>query len=138
MDDGSTALIEGLPSRRELGNQLDNLVIPADAKVLLNDLLGLTVNVAGRVVDVGRSILTFLLDLMKRYPGTALGALVGLTVTILIGSIPVLGVILAPLVGPLLSAFMITAGALSDLHHSAVERQITLYSAKLDAALEAR
>jgi hypothetical protein len=124
-----------LPTRRELGRQLDHLFLPADAKVLMGRLLETTADVGGRMIEVGRSILTFVFDLMKRFPGTTLGAVVGLTVTSLVGSIPLLGLVLGPLVGPLLAAFMITTGALSDMRNSTIERQIELFSAKLDAAL---
>lgn len=137
MSEGVPAVLEwsDLPNRRELGRKLDQLALPADAKVLMGRLLSTTANVAGRLLDVGRSIIDFVLGMMKRYPGTTLGLLVGMTVTALIGSIPLLGFVLGPLVGPLLTAFTITSGALSDMRNSTIERQIDLFSAKLDAAL---
>ncbi len=124
-----------LPSRRELNSRLDRLDISADAKVLMGNLLDTTIEVAGRVVEVGRQILNFVLDLFKRFPATSLGAMVGLTVTMLVSSIPILGVILGPLVGPLLAAFMITTGALADIRNSTVDKQIELFGARLDAAM---
>jgi len=80
-----------LPSRHELNARLDRLAIPSDAKVLMGQLLTTTADVAGRVFEVGRSILAFMLDLAKRFPTTTFGAVVGLTISILIGSIPMLG-----------------------------------------------
>lgn len=124
-----------LPSQRELRRKLDQISLNADAKVIMGKLLASTANVAGRSVDIGRSIIAFVLDIIKRYPTTTLGAVVGITVTALIGSIPILGVVLGPLIGPLLAAFTITAGALSDMSNSTIDRQIELFSAKLDAAL---
>lgn len=137
MTDAVSALIESpnLPSRRELNQKLDQLSLNADTKLIMGKLLATTANVAGRLVHIGRSIIAFVLDVIKRYPTTTLGVVVGITVTALIGSIPILGVILGPLIGPLLSAFTITAGALSDMSNSTIDRQIELFSAKLDAAL---
>ncbi len=124
-----------LPSRRELNAKLDRIAMPADAKVLMGKLLDTTAEVAGKIVEVGRRIIAFIIDLMDRYPGTVLGLGVGLTLTVLLGSIPILGMILGPVVGPLMAAFMVTSGALADLRNSAIEKQIELFGAKLDAAL---
>lgn len=124
-----------LPSRRELHQQLDRLPLQADTKVLMGKLLGTTANVAGRIIEIGRSLLTFILDLVKRFPATSFGAIVGLTVTVLVGSIPFIGAILAPLIGPLLTAFMITNGALTDMRNGKIEKQIELFGAKLEQAI---
>lgn len=124
-----------LPTRRELAAQLDRLAMPADAKVLMARLLDTIAEVAGRIVEIGRRVLAFVLDLVRRFPSTTLGAVVGMTVTFLIGSIPLLGMVLGPLLGPLLAAFMLTQGALADMHDSAIDRQLALFGARLDAAL---
>ena len=55
--------------------------------------------------------------------------------TLQVSSIPFIGVILGPLVGPLLAAFMITSGAMADMRNSSIEKQIELFGAKLDAAM---
>ena len=129
------AVWNNLPSKRELQARLDRLSLSADAKVLMGQLLETTADVAGRIIEVGRSILAFVLELQRRYPGTILGAIVGVTVTMLMGSIPILGMILGPLVGKLLAAFLITSGALADMRNSAIERQVELFTAKLDAVI---
>jgi len=124
-----------LPSRHELNARLDRLAIPSDAKVLMGQLLTTTADVAGRVFEVGRSILAFMLDLAKRFPTTTFGAVVGLTISILIGSIPVLGLILGPLLGPLLTAFMITVGALADMGVDSLGVEVQLFGSKLKVAM---
>ncbi|KHL24112.1 hypothetical protein PK98_15630 [Croceibacterium mercuriale] len=123
------------PTRRDLQNRLERLPLSADAKVLMAQLLDTTVDVAGRIMEVGRRILSFVLEMMKRHPATALGAIVGLTVTMLVGSVPLLGVVLGPVVGPLLTAFMISQGALTDMRNSSLGQQIELFGTRLDAAL---
>ncbi|MBB4615754.1 hypothetical protein [Novosphingobium taihuense] len=121
--------------RRQIVRKLDQLALSADAKILMGELLETTTEVAARLCYVGRSIVAFVFDLTKRFTNTTLGVLVGMTVTALVGSIPLLGIVLSPLVGPLLAAFTITAGALADMRNGTMDRQIELFSAKLDAAL---
>lgn len=124
-----------IPTRRELASQLDRIAMPADAKVLMGKLLETTAEVAGKIIEVGRRILAFVLDVLRRSPATALGLVVGLTLTVVLGSIPILGLLLGPVVGPLLTAFAVTQGMLADMRNSTIEKQIDLFSAKLDAAL---
>lgn len=122
-----------LPTRRQLHAQLDRMALSADSKVLMAQLLDTTAEVAGRIVEVGRQILAFVIDMLKRFPNTGLGLVVGLTLTVVIGAIPVLGVVLAPLAGPILTAFMVTSGAMADMKNSSLEKQIHMFSAKLNA-----
>lgn len=135
----STSVIDfswdNLPSKRDLNSQLERMALPADAKVLMGQLLSTTVDVAGRMVEIGRQILAFVFELVRMHPGTLLGAAVGVIVTMVVGSIPFLGVVLGPLIGPLLAAFLITQGALTDLRNSTIAKQAELFSAKLDAVL---
>lgn len=129
-------IIQGnVPTRRELHAQLDRLALSADAKVLMGKLLDTTAEVAGKIIEVGRQILAFVTDVLKRFPNTALGLVIGLTLTVVVGSIPLLGAVLAPLVGPILIAFTVTSGALADMKNSGIEKQIDLFAAKLDAAI---
>lgn len=124
-----------LPSRRELHAQLDHMALSADAKVLMGKLLDTTADVAGKIIEVGRQILSFVMDLLKRFPNTGLGLAIGLTLTVLIGAIPLLGAVLGPLIGPILTAFTLTTGTLADMKNSSLDKQIDLFSAKLDAAI---
>ncbi len=124
-----------LPTRRQLHAELDRMTLSADAKVLMGTLLETTAEVAGRIIEVGRQILAFAIDMLKRFPNTGLGLVVGLTLTAVIGAIPFLGAVLAPLVGPLLTAFTVTNGALADMKNSSLEKQIDLFSAKLDEVI---
>lgn len=124
-----------LPTRRQLHAQLDRMDLSADAKVLMGNLLDTTAEVAGKIIEVGRQILAFAVDLLKRFPNTGLGLIVGLTLTVVIGAIPFLGAVLAPLLGPLLTVFTVTNGAMADMKNSSLEKQIDLFSAKLDAAI---
>lgn len=114
-DDARLTLFDSLPTRRNLRAQIDRLSISADAKAVLNDILEVITEVGGRVISVGRQVLTFVFDMMQHYPNTAFGLVVALVVSTLISSIPLLGVVLGPLLAPLLIAFGLAAGALADL-----------------------
>lgn len=124
-----------LPTRRQLHAQLDRMALSADAKVLMGKLLDTTAEVAGKIIEIGRQILAFVTDMLKRFPNTGLGLVIGLTLTVVIGAIPFLGVVLGPLVGPILTAFTVTSGAMADMKNSSLEKQIDLFSAKLDAVI---
>lgn len=114
-DDARLTLFDALPTKRDLRAQIDRLSLSADAKAVLNDILEVAIEVSGRVISVGRQVLTFALDMMQRYPNTTFGLIVALVISTLISSIPLLGVVLGPLIAPLLLAFGLAAGALADL-----------------------
>lgn len=113
-----------LPSRRALLDRIEGLAIPADAKVLLARLLTTTLEVGGRIVEVGRRILAFALDLAKSFPNVAFGVTVALIMSMLIASVPLLGGLLAPLLTPLLLALGLGVGALADLREGAMARRV--------------
>ncbi len=123
------------PSRRELASHLDRIAMPADAKVLMGKLLETTTEVAGRIIEIGRQILAFVLEVARRYPNTAFGLVIGLTLSFLVGAIPLFGLVLGPLLGPVLLAFTVGTGAIADMKNSVIDKQIELFSAKLDAVL---
>lgn len=109
--------------------------MPADAKVLMGKLLETTIESAGRVIEVGRQIVNFILEMARGFPNTAFGLVAGVTITVLIGMSAFIGSFLAAILGPLLTAFMVSQGALVDMKNSSIEHQAQLFSAKLDAIL---
>ncbi len=111
-------------SKVELRSQIDRMALSADAKALINDLSNVVIEVGGRLVDVGRQIVAFILDLARRYPNTAFGLIVAAVISSLIASIPLFGPILAPLLAPLLLAFGIAAGAIADLRNAPMNARI--------------
>lgn len=137
MNEGTSLILDWdrLPTRRELSSQLDRVAMPADAKVLMGKLMETTTEVAGKVVEIGRRIMAFVLELFRRFPNTAFGAVIGLTLSFLVGSIPLAGLVLGPLLAPILLAFAIGSGALADMKNSSIDKQIELFGAKLDVAL---
>lgn len=53
-----------LPTRRQLHAELDRMTLSADAKVLMGTLLDTTAEVAGRIIEIGREILAFAIDML--------------------------------------------------------------------------
>lgn len=109
-----------LPTRREIERNLSRIEMSADGKVLIGKILSATVTVGGKVIEIGRRIIAFVLDAMKRFPGITFGVSVGLTMSFLIGAVPVFGPVLSALLGPLLVAFGLALGALEDARNGAI------------------
>jgi len=103
---------------------LDNLEMSADAKALVAELRAATLKIGETAVRIGRRILEIALVIFNAYPRTAFGAIVGFILGILIGSIPVLGALLAPIATPLLVALGVAHGYSEDLRDIAVDRKI--------------
>jgi len=101
--------------RKMLSRKIERLNISADMKVLLSSIIDTTIEVGGRIVDVGARVMAFIFDLAKAYPGVAFGVVAALVLSFIIGSIPVIGPLLSPILTPLLLIVGISLGALDDL-----------------------
>lgn len=123
-DETDVILFETTPGKKHLRSQIDRLDVSADAKALLNDLLEVVIEVGGRVISAGQRILAFVFDMMKRFPNTTFGVIVALVISSLIASIPLLGLVLGPLMTPLLIAFGLAAGALADMQDAPFRSRI--------------
>ena len=131
-----TDFVQNPPSRRDITAYLDRTSLPADAKLILAKVLETTVEVAGKIIQIGQQILAFVVDLAKRFPGTAFGAIIGLTLATLIAGIPVLGLVLGPLVGPLILALAIGKGALADLKNHEIGAKIDVLTNRINAGIK--
>ena len=92
-----------------------NLEIPAEAKVILTDLLKATINVGGRLYQIGRKVVEIAIILATRFPGITFALILTSLMNLLIASIPLLGPVLAPIVGPLITAVGLAIGAYKDI-----------------------
>ena len=104
-----------LLSKQGIRERIESLPISADAKAILFDIAEITIDVGGKLVQAGRKILSFVFDLVQRFPNTTFGVLVGFVLTALVSSVPLLGPVLGALLGPLLIALGIGMGALADM-----------------------
>lgn len=105
----------------------------ADAKALLAQLATVTVEVGGRLVEAGRRILSFALEMAKAFPNTLFGVVVAIIMSVLIASIPFLGGILGPLLAPILLAYGLGSGAITDMKEGALRRRVEALEAEFRA-----
>ena len=118
MNTGIEAVIKDVNSslpQRKLIQMVERANMSADMKALLVDLARITVKVAGKVLSIGRKILSFVFDIIKLSPTITLGVLAAITISALIGSIPILGGVLTAVLSPLLLAAGVGMGAMKDL-----------------------
>lgn len=120
----AAAINDSLPLRK-LKDLIDRLKISADAKALLMDVARLTVKAGQVILNIGRKILTVAFEIVQRFPKTVFGVIIAFIVTALIASIPFLGGLLAPVVGPLMLAFGLTTGALNDMRDAGWTSRVT-------------
>lgn len=106
--------IENSLPLRMIQRKVDQMDMSADAKALTMDIARMTVKVGNQLVAIGRKILTTVIELAKQFPMTSFGLGLGVAITTLIGTVPVLGPFLSPIVGPLLISFGLTIGAVQD------------------------
>lgn len=116
---------------RQIEAIVEKLAISADAKSLLLDLSRITIKLGEAVCSLGKAILTFVVKIVKQFPNTAFGLVIGLTVSVLVGGIPVIGVILGPVLGKLLTAFGLTMGAIADFKDATIRSEIAALERKI-------
>ncbi|MFL0588463.1 hypothetical protein ACH0BU_17805 [Sphingomonas olei] len=114
-----------MPSRTAIIARIDDLAISADAKHWLKHALDVSAEVGTRVVAIGREIVARILEFARAFPATTFGVIVGFTMGALIGSIPVVGLLLGPMVTPLLVALGLGTGAIADVKDGGLRARVT-------------
>lgn len=112
-----------LPERK-LVALIERTNLSADVKALLTDIARVTVKVGGKILAIGRKILSFVFDLIKAFPTITVGIITALVLTSVIAGIPLLGGVLASMLGSLLLLLGIGAGALNDFTSSKLSERI--------------
>lgn len=125
---------DALPLRK-IAEALDRMSLSADTKALLMDLAAVTVKAGEFVVNLGRKILTLALSIVRAFPGSIFGTIVAVVVASLIAGFPILGSFFAMFLQPLLMAFGLTMGALSDLRDPRWSDRLGDLEAKLSSLL---
>lgn len=112
---------------------IDNLNISADAKSILYSITTVTIRAGEFILKIGRKIVDFVCSIFKEFPTATFGMVFGGIVGVLISSIPVLGVVLGPIVTPILISLGLLAGAYEDIKDKNLFRKITEINAKFSA-----
>lgn len=124
-----------LPNRK-LHALIERTNLSADMKALLTDIATITTKVAGKLISIGRKILTVVFDLLKLFPAITLGVIAALVITSIIAAIPVIGGVLAGALSSILLLLGIGKGALSDLSNPALNERIDNFVNSLSALKE--
>jgi hypothetical protein len=108
------AVNDSLPLRK-IEEMLDRTDFSADTKSIVLQVASRTMVVAGQIIQIGRKIVSFALELAKTIPNTLFGVALALVMTALISGIPIFGALLAGLLKSILLIFGIAQGALADM-----------------------
>ena len=104
---------------------ISRLPISADSKALIMKISQVAIRVGEHVVRLGRLIVSFALDLAKRFPNTAFVLIIGLVVLSLVAQTWV-GAFLVGFVGPILLIAGVAWGAVKDLEQASIQKRIEL------------
>ena len=112
---------------------IDNLNISADLKSMLHSISTVTIRAGEFILKIGKKIIDYVCYVLEKFPTASFGIVFGGIVGFLISSIPILGVVLGPVITPILIAFGLIAGAREDIKDSNLARKITEINAKFSA-----
>ena len=102
-------------SRKSIEERIERLAAPADVKAALAAMVDISVEIGGKIIEVGRRILAFIFDFARSYPNLTVGLVAALVLSHLIASIPGIGPILSPVLTLLLLIVGVGLGAMRDL-----------------------
>lgn len=125
-----------IPNRRDLIDRLERIELSADAKIVISKLMDTTLIVGQKVFEIGKQVLAFVFDMMKRFRGIAFGVGVALTVSFLVASTPLVGGVLAGVLTPLLVAFGLVQGALEDVRSGALRDDIARFGTVIEGSVK--
>lgn len=109
------ALTREYATDQQLKMYVERLPFSAETKAILFKLAKLTVSVGERVVRIGKRILEIAIMLASKYRHATFAIIIASLLTLLIGMIPLIGPVLASILGPLLVALGLVVGVWEDL-----------------------
>lgn len=115
--------------------RIESLDISADAKALLGDLLRLATRVGDTVLRVGRKILDFVLSAVRQFPTLGFAVVIVTVITLLIAMVPLVGGLLASVVGPLGMALGVASAAALEFQDQDFRRRLTEFAAGFQPAI---
>jgi hypothetical protein len=132
MTDESTGALR--IDRATINRRIERLNVSADMKVILSSMVDTTIEIGGKLIDLGARVIAFIFELAKAYPGVAFGIVAALVLSFLISSIPVIGPLLSPFLTPLLLIIGVSLGALDDLTDGGMRVRLSGLEAQLKSA----
>jgi hypothetical protein len=131
-----TTFNTGISKRSDLTRSIEQLRVSADAKAILVNVLDTSLRVGRRVLALGRKILDAVFYLARTYPQTTFGGIVACVLSLLITSIPIVGVLLGPILTPVFIAFGLGAGAVNDMRDHALKSRLRILEDELSLLKE--
>ena len=125
-----------LPTRRELQSQLNRINLSADAKLALYNLSEMTYRVGDKIVDIGRRILAFVMELVRKFPNITIAVLAAIVISALIGSVALLGPLLQALLGPLVVAAAVGFGTLAEMREGHLGLSVDWLTREIEALVK--
>ena len=110
--------------------RIESLDVSADVKALLSDLLRLATQVGEAVLRVGRKILDFVLTMIRQFPALSFAVVIAAVLTLLVSMVPLLGGILASILGPLLIALGVAGGAALEIQTGDLRERVARFAAR--------
>ena len=120
-------------SKQKLTGFIKTMNLSDDAESLLTELEKVTVRIGEETVKIGRQIIEMAVELQTRFPYTTFGLILGLSASILIASIPLLGSILGTVLTPLLVALGVAIGFNEDIKDKALYQKVAESRKKWEA-----
>jgi len=111
-------------TRDELLKSIENLDTSPELKSLLETILDYTIEAGGTLINVGKSIVSIILNLYKNFPKGSLGLIVGFTIGKIISNVPILGWALKWLIVPLSTITGAAIGTKSDIEDKDIINEI--------------
>lgn len=135
MNDIITIDWNSLPTKRKLQSELSRVTMSADAKLALHRLGDVTYSIEGRVIEVGRQVLGFILELVRQFPNLTIATLAAMVITALIGTVALLGPLLSALLGPLVIAAGVGIGTLAEMREGRLGDSVDWLTRQIEMAV---
>lgn len=113
----------------QIRRRIESLEVSADVKALLSDLLRLAARVGDTVLRIGRKVLDFVLTLARLFPTLTFAVVIASVLTMLVAMVPVVGGLLATIIGPLMYALGVAGAAALEVQTGDFRQRVAEFAA---------
>lgn len=109
--------------------RIESLDVSADVKAMLADMLRMATRVNDTVLRIGRKVLDFSLSLARSFPTLGFAVVVIAVLTLLVSMVPLIGGLLASLIGPLGLAAGVAVAAQAEMQDPMFRQRVSAFAA---------
>jgi len=113
----------------QIRRRIESLEVSADVKALLSDLLRMAARVGNTVLRIGRKILDFVLTLARLFPTLTFAVVIVSVLTTLVAMVPVVGGLIASIIGPLMFALGVAGAAALEVQAGDFRQRVADFAA---------